>query len=141
MSAAIKVFLQQSKLPTVDALNAAIKAAGFDLVLDPADLHKDDGYLPAMWEGEESGFEWYLASVDELEDAPPAEAGDANTEASLLFTSEAGEEVAAAVTAALLATITGGAYWDPETDKRVLRGEAALAAARAIIQRWRDRAA
>jgi hypothetical protein len=140
MSAAIKVFFQKAKLPTVDALNTAIRGAGFDLVLDPADLRVDDGYLPAMWEGEESGFEWYLKSVVDSEDAPPAEAGDADTEIVLLFTSQAGEEVAAAVTAAILAGATGGSYWDPETDERVLHGEAALAAVRAIIQRWRDRA-
>jgi hypothetical protein len=89
MGGAIKVFLQESRLPTVEAWNAAIKAAGFDLVLDPADLREEDGYLPATWEGDQSGFEWYLARVAELEVAPPGDTAPADVEASLCFTSQA----------------------------------------------------
>jgi hypothetical protein len=140
MGSAIKVFLEESRLPTVEAWSAAIKAAGFDLVLDPADLREDDGYLPAMWEGEESGFEWYLAPVADLEVAPPSDTASADIQASLCFTSQAAEDVVSCVAAAVLAKMTGGFYWDAETEAPMHRGDAAILAAQKIVQDWRNRA-
>lgn len=139
MGGVIKVFLHKSRLPTVETWNAAIKSAGFDLVLDPADLLADDGYLPAIWEGRESGFEWYLSPVTELEAIPPGDIASADVQASLCFTSQAAEDVVACIAAAVLAKITGGFYWDPETDQKMHRDAAAISAARKIVQDWRDR--
>jgi hypothetical protein len=136
MSAAIQVFLCDSKVPTVDEWNEAIKVEGFDLVLDPWDPRTDDGYWPAFLKGEESGFEWYLSSVAETEEAPDypfkASVGDCDLRAQLCFSSYANEETTAAIAGAVLAKLGGGYYWDPETDKRFLRGDDAVAAARKI---------
>jgi hypothetical protein len=141
MGSAIKVFLQKSRLPTVEAWNAAIRAAGFNLVLDQFDLREDDCYRPAIWEGEESGFEWYLASVAGLEVAPPGDTGSADVEASLCFTSQAAEDVVSCIAAAVLAKMTDGFYWDAETEVQMHRGDAAILAAQKIVRDWRNRAA
>jgi len=62
--------MRDSTLPTVDEWNEAIKAEGFDLVIDLFDLREDDGYLPATLKGEESGFEWYLKHVADMQEYP-----------------------------------------------------------------------
>ena len=133
MSTDIQVFLQDSRVPTADDWNAAIKTEGFDLVLDPFDLRADDGYRPAFLKGEESGFEWYLSKVATMEEMPgfPFKAfiGDCDLKAQLCFTSYANEEVASAIAGAVLAKLSGGYYWDPETDNRFLQGDDAIAAA------------
>ena len=135
VGSAIKVFCKRSLLPTVECWNTALKAHGFDLVLDPFDLRTDDCYRPALWEGEESGFEWYLS--DDLTDAPREILSSADVEASLCFTSQAAEEVVSCVAAAVLAQVTGGYYWDAETEAQTHQGDAAIAAARKILQKWR----
>ena len=60
--------------------------------------------------------------------------GDCDLRAQLCFTSYANEEVASAVAGAVLAKLTGGYYWDPETDTRFLQGDDAIAAARKIAK-------
>jgi hypothetical protein len=138
MSAAIQVFIRDSRVPTVADWNAAIMAEGFDLVLDPFDLRTDDGYRPASLKGEESGFEWYLSQVATSEELPafPFKAfiGDCDLKAQLLFTSYANEDVASSIAGAVLAKLSGGYYWDPETDRRFLQGDDAIAAARKIVK-------
>src|SRR5438128_1170303 len=136
MGAAIQVFLRDSKVPTVGDWNAAIKTEGFDLVLDPFDLRTDDGYRPASLKGEESGFEWYLSQVAAMEEMPERSVkpfiGDCDLKAQLCFTSYANEETTSAIAGAVLAKLSGGYYWDPETDDRLLQGNDAIAAARKI---------
>jgi hypothetical protein len=136
MGAAIQVFLQDSKVPTVGDWNAAIKAEAFDLVLNPFDLRADDGYRPAFLKGEESGFEWYLSQVATMAEMPERPAkpliGNCDLRAQLCFTSYANEEAASAIAGAVLAKLSGGYYWDPETDDRFLQGDDAVAAARKI---------
>jgi hypothetical protein len=132
MAGVIKVFCKRSQLPAVDAWNEALKAHKFNLVLYAFDLRADDCYRPAMWEGNESGFEWYLSN--DLSDAPPEVLPFADVEASLCFTSRAAEDVVSCVAAAALAKITGGFYWDPETEEQTHQGDAAIAAARKIVQ-------
>lgn len=138
MSAAIQVFLRDAHIPTVNKWNAAIKAEGFDLILESFGLQSDDGYRPAMLKGEESGFEWCLSPVATAEEQPhfpfKLHIGDCDLRAQLCFTSYADEEKAAAIAGAVLAKMTGGYYWDAETDNRFLQGDAAIAAARKLIQ-------
>ena len=138
MGAAIQVFLRDSTVPTVGDWNAAIKAEGFDLVLDPFDLRTDACYRPASLKGEESGFEWYLSKVATKEEMPELPVkpfiGDCDLRAQLCFTSYAKEEVAAAIAGAVLAKLVGGYYWDPEIDNRFLQGDDAIAAAQKIAR-------
>ena len=137
MGSAIKVFCKRSSLPSVESWNAGLKTHGFDLVLDPFEPQVDDGYRPAIWEGQESGFEWYLS--DDLSQAPSEVASAADVQASLCFTSQAAESVVSCVAAAVLAQITGGFYWDAETEMRTHRDQSAIEAARGIVQDWRRR--
>src|SRR5260221_13372798 len=101
MSAAIQVFLRDASVPTVDDWNAAIKAAGFDLVLDPFNLRTDAGYRPAMLKGEESGFEWYLSPTTEITESTEfpfkSQIGDSNLAALLCFGSRGDEGAAPSI--------------------------------------------
>ena len=136
MSAAIQVFLRNTNVPVVNEWNSAIKAEGFDLILDWFDLRSDDGYRPATLSGEESGFEWYLSPVATTEEQPQcpfkAHIGACDLRAQLVFTSYANEEKAAAIAGAVLAKLTDGYYWDAEMDNRFLQGDEAIAAARKL---------
>jgi len=125
-------------MPSVEAWNAAIKAEGFDVVLDPFDPSTDDCYRPALLKSEESGFEWYLSDVTTISEVPgyPFKAfiGDSDVRAELCFTSYANEDVVSAIAGALLAKLSGGYYWDPETDTRFLRNDEAVSAARRLAK-------
>lgn len=138
MSAAINVFLRDAHVPTVNEWNAAIKAEGFDLILESFDLRSEDGYRPATLKGKESGFEWYLSPIATAEEHPQypfkAHVGDCDLRAQLCFTSHAEEEKVASIAGAVLAKLTGGYYWDAETDNRFLQADEAIAAARKLIQ-------
>jgi hypothetical protein len=143
MGAAVQVFFRNSALPTVDAWNAAIKAEGFDLVLDTFDLREDSGYLPALLKGEETGFEWYLSPVSDAEELESEQQrpdlGDCDTKAALCFTSYADEDVAASIAGAVLVKMIGGFYWDPETDDRFFHGREAIPVARKAVHEWEHR--
>jgi hypothetical protein len=145
MGDAIQVFLKAADIPTVDEWNSAIKAEGFDLILDLFDLRIDDGYRPAMLKGAESGFEWYLSPVATAEELPQfpfkAHIGECDFKAVLIFTSYADEDVAASIAGAVLAKLTGGYYWNPETENKFLQGNDALVAARKIVLEWKQRVA
>ena len=123
-------------MPSVDAWNAAIRSEGFDVVLDSFDPLTDDCYRPAYFKAEESGFEWCLSAGARLSEVPgyPFKAfiGDSDVRAELCFTSYANEAVTSAVAGAVLAKLSGGYYWDPETDKRFLRHDDAISAARRL---------
>src|SRR6185503_1171268 len=131
MSTAIQVFLPDTRLPTVEEWNAAIKAEGFDLALNPFNPRKDNGYRPALIHGEDSGFEWYLSTVMELKRSPDfpfaAEIGNCDVQASLVFGSRADEAAAASVAGAVLAKLAGGCYHDAEGSGGLLRGDEAIA--------------
>lgn len=140
MSAAILVFLKNATLPTVDAWNAAIKAHGFPLVLDPFDPRTDSCYRPALLQDRESGFEWYLSPLAERTEERgfpiKAHVGDCDLEADLSYSTQADENVAACVAGAVLAAMTGGFYLDPEYGHNILNGEQALAVARKTVSDW-----
>jgi hypothetical protein len=137
MGAAIEVFLRNEKLPTVDVWNAAIAAEGFDVILDAFDPRSNDGYWPASLNGNESGFEWYLSEVAQMEEVPAYPfkgfVGDCELRGQLCFSSHADEEAAAAIAGAVLAKLSGGYYRDAERDGRLLEGADAIAAAWKIV--------
>ncbi len=140
MSATIQVFLKNDKLPTVADWNAAIKAQGFDAVLDPFDPRKDDGYRPAILKDAESGFEWLISPVTATEVAEmypdsPQLAG-CDLQADLSFGTRADEDVTTIIAAAVLASMTGGYFANTETGTCVLSGNEALAVAREEVLQW-----
>src|ERR1700760_3754018 len=61
---AISVLFHQAALPTVDQWNDALRAEGFDLVIDTFDLQQEDGYRPAMLCDQETAFDWTLQPID-----------------------------------------------------------------------------
>lgn len=142
MSAAILVYFKDSKLPTVDEWNAAIKAEGFDLVLDPFDPRTDSCYRPAILNGRGSGFEWYfnaLTAEDKTELSDMPQIVDCDCLASLHYTSMADEDVATSIAAAVLAKLTGGFYLDTDRGNDLFDGPAALDVAREAVAEWQLR--
>ena len=65
MSVTLYVSCKKSALPTREAWQAALKKAGFDLVLDAFEWKSQSGFLGARYKGEKSGFECMV------EDAKP----------------------------------------------------------------------
>jgi hypothetical protein len=127
----------------VDAWNEAIKAEGFDLMLDPFDLRGDDGYRPAIMKGQETGFMWFLLKVARLEDEDwfKGQIGDADLRADLDTTAPEDEEVAAKIAGAVLAKLTDGYFYDAEADGPFHQGDAAIDVARTAFHEWENRTA
>ena len=128
-------------LPASHALGKAGKSS-----ISPVWLPPDVGVVvrhPAMLQGEESGFEWYLCSVARAEELPEypfkEHFGDAELKADLCFTSYADEDVTSAIAGAVLAKLTGGYYWDPGIENRFLQGDDAIDAAWRMVEDWKRR--
>jgi hypothetical protein len=143
---AIQVFLRNEKLPSVETGNEAIKAEGFDLVLDPFDPRTEDCFRPAILKGQETGFEWFLLAVAEIQEDQYYQVRnrveDCDLRADLDAASPADEEVAAKIAGAVLAKITGGFYLDAEGSNLVFRrGDAAVEVARKAMCEWESHAA
>lgn len=137
MSIAVHVFLHSSRLPGAEEWNAAIKAEGFNLTLDPFDLRTDDGYRPAMLKSEESGFEWSLSQNDHFHESPERLlVSGCDLNASLTFGSRGDEHVAACIAGAVLAKMTDGFHLDVADEGKLLRGEEAISLARSVLAEW-----
>ncbi len=60
-------FLYKTSVPTRDQWQAAIDESGFDFQLDPElKPFKNSGFLPCMFDGDETGFEIYYDDSQEL---------------------------------------------------------------------------
>jgi hypothetical protein len=143
---AIQIFLRSETLPSVATWNEAIKAEGFDLVLDPFDPRTEDCYQWAFLKGQETGFEWFLlpvAKIEEDEHYPfRTQIEDCDVRADLGASSPQSEEVASKIAGAVLANITNGFYLDAEAGDNVfLRGGDAIAVARKAMYEWENHAA
>ena len=70
MSDSMLVFVEGSKLPTVDALRDEVKTMGLDLEAWDEALTDITGYWPGKIKDEEAGFEFFAAKPDpqDLED-------------------------------------------------------------------------
>lgn len=59
-------FVRDAKLPTISQWQATLDGAGVSIVLeDVGDLRKHSGYLPAIFRGQQSGFEWFYGPIAE----------------------------------------------------------------------------
>lgn len=132
MSVHLDVFLKRSKLPTFAAWSEAIAKESFPLSFSQSvDLTQHVGYLPAAYQGEESGFEFSVSDIaesDELPDPVRSLSPDADAVAAFRF-HETHECLSATAAAAVMAHITDGVFFDPQ-DGRAFQGKEALAEAR-----------
>ncbi len=145
MAVHINVFLERSKLPTFAAWSAAIASEGFPLAFPEAvNLAHHTGYIPALFQGEESGFEFFLSEITNREEEVPdeiqTELPNVNAIADFRF-HEMHECLAANVAAAVLAKLSGGAFSDPQEDGRNLFGEQAIIEARRELEEAEKKAA
>jgi hypothetical protein len=137
MSMELYVLLSSSKLPTVQEWQTAIHVHGFDLVLDPTlNLHTDAGFTPAIYKGQETGFEFDLSPASEIADSYSIvgdllEARDRS--ANFRWGSELSECAAATIAAAVLATLSEGIIYDPQEDV-AYRDAAAITIAQQTVQ-------
>lgn len=137
--------LSTRALETVGEWQAAIDALGFKLTLEgEADerIETLGGHLPALWEGQEAGFECYPGDGEEiedfLEDTEEARPGGPWTQILSFryvgFANIAGVAIAGAV----YAHATGGIFWEGEEGVRVNADEAVAYARKteADIRTW-----
>ncbi len=135
MSFDLDVFLERSKLPAFDEWAEAIRKEGFPLAFpEPVDLTKHTGFLPAVLGDEESGFEFFVSDLDELDGLPEeARALVPAADAVASFSCHEMQEcLAAAVAAAVLARLTSGLFLDPQ-GSGFFQGQEAIAHARAEL--------
>ncbi len=132
MSIVTAVILERSHMPTPDAWQAALAAAGFPVRLDldfvPLEF---DGFLPASYDGRTGGFEYVLSDLDlsEYEPEVAVRFGDRDAIVSLVTHSDFTELLTAVLAAAALAHLVGGILHDTESDE-LHDADAALAWAR-----------
>jgi len=137
MSTELHVLLFSPKLPTVEEWQTAIQAHGFDLVLDSKlNLQADAGFTPAVYEGQETGFEFDLSPASDIADSYSTvgellEGRDHS--ANFRWESDLSECAAATIAAAVLATISEGIFYDPQ-EGVAYRDVAALTIAQQTLQ-------
>src|SRR5262245_61339549 len=132
MSHAIQIFIAARGLPTVVEWQQAIDGLGFDVKLDPSvDPAKHSGYWPAVFEGRETGFEFYLdPSKEVLRDYPhiKSKVGGSKHCASFVLHSDMLELCAASASAAALTSLTNGVWYYADGDVIYDAGEAVASA-------------
>jgi hypothetical protein len=132
MAVYLEVFLKRSQLPTFNQWADAISKEGFPLTFpEPVDLAKHTGYLPAVFRGEHSGFEFNVADLkgpDEMPEGVPALGLPPDVVVGFRF-HEMDECHAATIAAAVLASLCQGLFFDPQGGG-VSSGKDALANAR-----------
>lgn len=118
MSMELHVFLAKGKLPTIRQWQAAIDSHGFDVKLDPStDVASDSGFLPAVFKGRESGFEFDVSpAVDVVEAYPDVADRVAGLDAvgNFRWGGDFDEMACALAAAAALASLSGGVWFDPQ---------------------------
>lgn len=126
MSVTLYVSCKKSALPTRQKWQDAIKAAGFDLVLDQFDWRTHAGFLPVSFMGERSGFELWVEDAKPLaRDLHVTLPPENDVVVSFVFGGDKSEADAAACASAALARCIGGLYFDEFSDD-LLDGETAV---------------
>lgn len=134
MSVTLYVSCKKSALPTRDKWQAAIKKAGFDVVLDGFDWQTHRGLLPVAYRGERSGFEMMVEDAKPLAKQLGLKLPDGNDiVVSFEFGSDMDECHSATAASAALAECVGGVYFDEYSDE-MLDGAAAVNIARDSIE-------
>jgi hypothetical protein len=116
MSVDIQVFLHESALPTRQQWQSAIQAAGHNFVFDDFSPAEQTGFLPTRLDNIECGFEYSfnLVDDDEFEDLISV-IGDRRQVATFTWHSNMLEMRAAQIAASVLADISRGLFYDPQS--------------------------
>ena len=137
MSMEMHVFLQQSKVPSVDQWQKALKDSGFGLTLDRRlSIQTNTGYSPAVYKGIKTGFEFHLSPASEITETYENVAdniGSRELSANFVWGGDLRECVAAVIASAILAAVADGVLYDPQ-EGLFFKGDEAIAMARQIIE-------
>jgi hypothetical protein len=132
MSFDLSVYLECSRLPTIEEWAAAISREGFPLTFpESVDLPSHTGYLPAVLKDVETGFELLVRVLDPSEELPEMPGNQTlPADADVYFCCHGIDEcLAASIAAAVLANMTDGMYDDPQRGE-AFSGREAVARAR-----------
>lgn len=137
MSVSRTVYLRRSNMPTPEAWAKAIRAAGFPIDIDTDfDAESFSGFLPCRYDGQESGFEYFVSTVAERkaedEGLETTGLGDRDVGVSFVTHSSLRELAAAVAAAGVLCAQADGVLHDEESDERVSASNA-LVDAREMI--------
>ena len=115
MSVDTFVILSDERLPSVAEWQRALDQAGVDIRLDDVDdLRQHSGYLPARFNGADSGFEWSYGIVDEVFGERPDGAGGRGHAIDLVTHDDEQEAMCALYAAGVLARLTDGLFYDED---------------------------
>lgn len=137
MSHAIQIFVGAKGLPSVTEWQQALDDLGFNVKLDASvNPAKHSGYWPAVFEGRETGFEFYLdLSKEVLRDYPHLKyrVGGSKHCVSFVLHSDMLELCAASAAAAALTSLTKGLWYYADGDV-VYDASEAVASARQDVK-------
>ena len=120
MSIELHIFLHDSRVPSRDAWQRAIDELSFPVVLDTAlNVREQTGFLPTIYAGQSTGFEFYLESSQDILSSYShiAESvGDREKCATFRWGGDLTEMAAALSVAAALTQLVDGVYYYPNDD-------------------------
>lgn len=119
MSLGHAVFLKKSKMPSPGEWAAEIRRQGFELSFEPFDVKIFSGFLPCMYRGRASGFEYFYERVvdAELEDDVRRRASGFDVMVTLVTHSSPEHHTCALIASAVLTKLTGGRHWHHESNE------------------------
>jgi len=120
MSLELHAFITAANPPSRAEWQAAIERLGYPLTLDPGlDLPNDSGFSPCRLEGNDSGFELYVDSAQEMAESYPQikpRIGDCRWCISFRWGGNLQECACAFAAAAGLIGCSGAIVYDPQDD-------------------------
>jgi hypothetical protein len=115
MSFDLIVYLRRSAMPTSSAWKLAILKAGFPLEFqDDFDVEGTSGFVPCLYQGLLSGFEYYASSLTPEEAADLAAPMGADFSVTVSCGADQREFACSAVAAGVLANLCDGLLIDPQ---------------------------
>ena len=120
MSIELHIFMHDSRVPAREAWQQAIEELRFATVLDTTlDVRQQTGFLPTIYTGQPTGFEFFLEPAEDVLSSYPHVAdrvGGREKCATFVWHSDLTEMAAALSAAAALTKLTDGIYYDPQDD-------------------------
>jgi hypothetical protein len=120
MAIELHVFIESDKVPTHANWQQAITDMGFPAgIQGPFNPRKDAGFRPATYEGQSTGFEFYLESAEQIAAAYPRVCrtlGNRNACATFRWGGDVNEMSAALAAAAALTELADGIYYYPDDE-------------------------